>query len=357
MNDDAKPLLAARRCLRTRHISSTCTACVDMCPEEALVVKERRLLFAASKCTGCGACTSVCPEDALIAPAFTSEALEDAVRREAPQGSILFAAPHAGAAEKTEKTEKKILLPSLLYLSVDWLLLAIALGAKEIRLLYAPGSVDEENLSVITNRIGIVRKICAELHLPVELKALRGAPKVDAGRRRFFSRLAAALEPQDASSPQTQETRSRIAKTLLEEPFVQIPESRTRLIRALKRLLEKSGKADSREAAKLFSAPRIDAAKCSGCALCPAVCPTGALQSQGEGGTLRLLLNAGACTGCRLCADICFMTAVTLHKEASLEEVFSTPAKTLFSRKNDARAFDTWEDKLAGMINAPVYRT
>lgn len=61
MNDDAKPLLAARRCLRTRHISSTCTACVDMCPEEALVVKERRLLFAASKCTGCGACTSVCP--------------------------------------------------------------------------------------------------------------------------------------------------------------------------------------------------------------------------------------------------------------------------------------------------------
>ncbi len=351
MNDDAKPLLAARRCLRTRHISSTCTACVDMCPEEALVVKERRLLFAASKCTGCGACTSVCPEDALIAPAFTSEALENAVRREAPQGSILFAAPHAEAAGR------KILLPSLLHLSLDWLLLAIALGAKEIRLLYAPGSVDEENLSVITSRTGIVRKICDELHLPVELEAVRGAPKVDAGRRRFFSKLSAALEPQDTSSPQTQEMRSRIAKTLLEEAFVRIPEGRLRLIHALKRLLEKSGKPDSREAAKLFSAPRIDAAKCSGCALCPAACPTGALQSQGEGGTLRLLLNAGACTGCRLCADICFMNAVTLHKEASLEEVLSTPAKTLFSRKNDARAFDTWEDKLAGMINAPVYRT
>ena len=202
-----------------------------------------------------------------------------------------------------------------------------------------------------------MRKICAELHLPLELEALRGAPKVDAGRRRFFSRLGAALEPQDASSPQTQEARSRIAKTLLEEPFVRIPESRLRLIHALKRLLEKSGKADSREAAKLFSAPRIDAAKCSGCALCPAVCPTGALQSQGEGGTLRLLLNAGACTGCRLCADICFMNAVTLYETASLEDVFPTPAKTLFARKNDARAFDTWEDKLSGLINAPVYRT
>lgn len=351
MHDDAKPLLAGRRCLRTRHISSTCTACVDICPEEALVLKEKRLLFAASRCTGCGACTSVCPEDALIAPAFTSEALEGALRREAPQGRIVFATPNAGA------TGKKILLPSLLHLSVDWILLAVALGAKEIGLLYAPGSVDEEKLSVITSRIEIVRKICAELHLPLELEALRGAPKVDAGRRRFFSRLGAALEPQDASSPQTQEARSRIAKTLLEEPFVRIPESRLRLIHALKRLLEKSGKADSREAAKLFSAPRIDAAKCSGCALCPAVCPTGALQSQGEGGTLRLLLNAGACTGCRLCADICFMNAVTLYETASLEDVFPTPAKTLFARKNDARAFDTWEDKLSGLINAPVYRT
>ena len=178
------------------------------------------------------------------------------------------------------------------------------------------GSVDEENLSVITSRIGIVRKICDELHLPVELEAVRGAPKVDAGRRRFFSKLSAALEPQDTSSPQTQEMRSRIAKTLLEEAFVRIPEGRLRLIHALKRLLEKSGKPDSREAAKLFSAPRIDAAKCSGCALCPAVCPTGALQSQGEGGTLRLLLNAGACTGCRLCADICFMNAVTASRRS-----------------------------------------
>lgn len=189
MHDDAKPLLAGRRCLRTRHISSTCTACVDICPEEALVLKEKRLLFAASRCTGCGACTSVCPEDALIAPAFTSKALEDALRREAPQGRIVFAAPNAGA------TGKKILLPSLLHLSVDWILLAVALGAKEIGLLYAPGSVDEEKLSVITNRIEIVRKICAELHLPLELETLRGAPKVDAGRRRFFSSDSGGAKP------------------------------------------------------------------------------------------------------------------------------------------------------------------
>lgn len=51
------------------------------------------------------------------------------------------------------------------------------------------------------------------------------------------------------------------------------------------------------------------------------------------------------------------MNAVTLYETASLEDVFPTPAKTLFARKNDARAFDTWEDKLSGLINAPVYRT
>lgn len=355
MHELAKPLLAGRRCLKTRHISSTCTACIDICPEKALAVKEKHLVFGASQCTGCGACISVCPQDALIAPVFTDEAFEAVLRREAPLGRIVFATLNAAAEEK------KVSVPSLLYLTTDRLLFSTALGARAMTLIFTPGSADERALPVIERRLAILKKILSEFHLPLHVEIRCAKPRIDASRRRFFAGFGARLGEGSELEPESTEAKSRIAKSLAEEPFVRVPQSRSRLLFALATLREASGNKESPEASRCFTTPAIDPGKCSACALCAAVCPTGALQTvRGNGKSkeaLRLMLDAKACTGCRLCADICFMNAVDLHEETTLERALNPAPRQLFAASKDSHAFDTWEEKLSGMINAPIYRT
>ncbi len=44
-----------------------CQACVDICPTDALLMKEGRLVFDERFCLYCGACQEVCPEEGAIA--------------------------------------------------------------------------------------------------------------------------------------------------------------------------------------------------------------------------------------------------------------------------------------------------
>lgn len=42
-----------------------CTACVDVCPVEAIEMKGEKAVIDPEKCTDCGACVGECPVEAI----------------------------------------------------------------------------------------------------------------------------------------------------------------------------------------------------------------------------------------------------------------------------------------------------
>ena len=45
-----------------------CVACIEACPESAIIEKDSVYSIIAEKCIDCGACESTCPNGAISAP-------------------------------------------------------------------------------------------------------------------------------------------------------------------------------------------------------------------------------------------------------------------------------------------------
>ncbi|MGC5328976.1 4Fe-4S binding protein [Brevibacillus sp. SYSU BS000544] len=53
----------ASHCLRERFKDHTCKDCVDICPTQAITLKQNRVVVNEDKCNGCGLCTLACPTE------------------------------------------------------------------------------------------------------------------------------------------------------------------------------------------------------------------------------------------------------------------------------------------------------
>lgn len=63
----AKPRIAcvAASCVKVRNRNARCSVCMDVCPTQALTIRNNIIEFHDERCCGCGACASVCPTQAL----------------------------------------------------------------------------------------------------------------------------------------------------------------------------------------------------------------------------------------------------------------------------------------------------
>jgi ferredoxin len=48
-----------------KDVCTGCTACVDVCPVEAISMQDEKAVIDAEKCTDCGACIGECPVEAI----------------------------------------------------------------------------------------------------------------------------------------------------------------------------------------------------------------------------------------------------------------------------------------------------
>ena len=66
--------------------------------------------------------------------------------------------------------------------------------------------------------------------------------------------------------------------------------------------------------------PAINAARCTGCGRCIAVCPVHVLTFETERWTkFAVLVDANACTGCSLCEARCPFNAITMRPASQLQ--------------------------------------
>lgn len=67
-------------CLTSCRPGIPCTACADVCPENAVRVRERSVDIDPAACSGCGRCATVCPTGAVSVPALPLSSLYDCNR-------------------------------------------------------------------------------------------------------------------------------------------------------------------------------------------------------------------------------------------------------------------------------------
>lgn len=60
-------------CSRKKHLRSTCTACLEVCKDEAISITNNSIELNLERCTSCGECMIVCPLSAIAGIAGTRE--------------------------------------------------------------------------------------------------------------------------------------------------------------------------------------------------------------------------------------------------------------------------------------------
>ena len=344
------PIIIAKRCVRARHIASTCTACVDACPVDAMRLIDKHVKLHVPNCTLCGACAAVCPVDALYVAKPGGDALDKAFA-EAKQSGTLAVRCEMAAREEAPQSGASLRVPCLSGLDFSRLADAAAGGMTALTLTAGdcarcPRANPKEPVAETDGNLqGFFESAGAKTTV-----TLKRAPRtVDMSRRRLFGGFLRKSGADAQAAPAPDSAFARIA----DEPEKRLPDSRRRFIDAMKTFA--AGSPDAPAAADgLLVTVTGKADACSMCGICEMVCPTEAIKTVREVEGFRVSCVRAHCVGCGLCADICFPHALSLAPLTGLAAALDEKPETILFKKT-ASVHNSEKDGSA--VHVPVYRT
>jgi ferredoxin len=235
----------------TKKISplSTCSACMDECPDEAILFEDGKILIDDKRCSSCGVCITVCPVQAVKG---------ESPSRKVSQNYLLF--------------EQQSPLPGIMEM--------LYYHKKGIRYIH------QKTLNAdLVDRISQVNEILGSMQLELlqvtDQIVLKEKEQPRLSRRDFFAKLS-----------------SDSKKTVLSS------------VTPVKwRFNESSFKPSALFKDWSFHQVRISEDDCTLCEGCFNVCPPGIFSIWGN----ELIVNESRCTGCNLCMDICKTSAIDVE--------------------------------------------
>jgi ferredoxin len=297
-------------CAHSRSRIIGCTRCLDLCPAGAIAPAGEHVTIDANICAGCGQCAAACPTGAAVYTMPASSALLGKLRalllayREAGGEHaivLLHDEPHGAplidALEQFGGGLPANVLPFSLnevaQIGLEAIAAIFAYGASALRLLLRARS--RHDVLGLSRTIALAEPILAGLG--------------------FGDGRIAAIEVDD---PDLLDAALRTIPTMDCAPrpasFLPVGDQRGLLRFALRELHRAAP--EQRDTIELpahapFGAVEVDAAGCTLCLSCVAVCPTRALSDDPERPLLRF--SEEACVQCGLCAATCPERVITLR--------------------------------------------
>lgn len=281
-------------CAHRRQAIPGCQACLSVCPAGAISAGKESIRIEPHLCQGCGTCALVCPSGAVRyahpSPGFSLTRLQAALSawREAGGGPVGVWVASPEQVEDIPEGWLPQVVDEAASLGLEFWLAALAAGANRVAI--TPGAVPAETRRALEEQIGVGRAILAGLGWPAAL-GLADTPQA-------LTNLSESLPPMPPMEPAA----------------LPVTDDKRELLFAAIGALAAGGKADGVDFALPTAAPigevRIAADKCTLCAACVRICPTGALNLPGT--TSQLAFTEQQCLQCGLCLNVCPEKAVTL---------------------------------------------
>jgi ferredoxin len=352
--DRSQVLLDTKHCLHSQDQYSTCAACYDVCPVDAITVGKPPVLNAEA-CQSCLACIPACPVGAFRADDDVSSLLNCVMHVDSKAIELICGLhPHPETGKSMEGIGIRI-QGCLAGLGNGALLTLAALGLERILLRTDTcrackwGSLSER-IDQEARRANIFLTawdkvdniICMEkVDTPIE-RPLWEAKNPPLSRRDLFRMMARQGQVAMARAMENGPAGSKR----------QPGRDRLRLLAAVSHLPDPESDSTVNLDGFGFASLTISES-CTACGACGKACPTEALRfekNQEEMG-FTLSFTPQDCIGCDLCAHVCAPAAITLDHEPSFEKVLAKEpvlarsgelvrcerCKTLMAAKPDVR--------------------
>ena len=303
-------------CAHSRSRKTGCTRCIDVCPTSAIRSVGDKVEIDPRVCAGCGSCASVCPTGAAAYALPPGQAVFERLRtllgayRAAGGEDPVLLVHDTGHGEDMVAMMGRFgrglparVLPfavnAVTQVGFDFLAVALAYGASQIRILTGPANQGE--LDGLAGQIGLAETAMAGLGYGAGRVAI-----IDPGDPLAVSDLLYALAPVPAPTPGS---------------FLPMGGKRTLIMLALRHL---HGHApEPIDVLPLtpgapFGDVEVNAAGCTLCLACVGACPTGALIDNPD--RPMLSFQEEACVQCGLCRNTCPESVMTLVPRLNFTE-------------------------------------
>ena len=325
------------QCSRLRHMTATCTRCMNHCPQHAISFDES-IKIDVDKCDDCGICTNVCPTGALEGTSPTNAELIHRVEQRKQVAFLAFACPKAFKGSD----ERVIAVNCIGRLDESILVGAVSQGIPQVFLVDGPcqdcpsavgrkaaaQAVDESN--ALAQAFGISPRISFVSEVPFQTAATSGtAASPEALSRRAFlttfireTQAAAALTVSAVLEKEPEKKTERKKGELPQRLSIK----RQLLLEMLPRLGQVADPDFGLENGS-WATCRIKQS-CTACQMCAFFCPTGALSKTEQDGKPALTFRVSHCTNCRVCAEICYWKSLDLLPRVNLNKALEDVKET-----------------------------
>jgi ferredoxin len=296
-----------KTCAHSRSRLQGCDRCIEVCSTEAISAAGDHIRVEPHLCMGCGACATVCPSGAMQynfpSVSYWSGKLKSALEAYRTAGGedacLLLHNPTDGSALVQASALPSNVIPLETFhvasIGVDWLLGALALGARRVFVL-AAGSEAPQYLTALHEQMALGAEI------------LRG---LGYGENHFSLVEAAdttSLQQALAAEPQGSVPQHRAAFQLLDDKRTTLEFCIEHFTRHAPR---PAPEAILLPAGAPFGAVEVNGETCTLCLSCVATCPSSALRD--GAGTPQLKFVERNCIQCGLCENACPENAIRLH--------------------------------------------
>jgi ferredoxin len=299
-------------------LGEKCRICRASCESKSIVSDGKMVSIDSADCKACGVCTISCPHQAIIYPNFSLDQLEAEVEglllhsSEYMKPRIIAMVCQSSQYPAFDANVLPVTIPCLGMVSPGLILRALELGAQGIVLISAKEECQLKlDCSNWKGTVQFLQRLLEHWGIEPERVSALDEKNLTQGLPRFSRRIA-ELKPVAFTSSQSKA----------------IPDKGLGLPAAILAMSERLGaQATGRIAAGTvpFGKLALDAAKCTGCAVCVAHCPTDALADLKVAGSCRLVFRQESCVGCGQCVEVCPEKCLHLTKVLEVDKLSHEP--------------------------------
>lgn len=322
--DKGSVRLVENYCLYSRNKKTSCTACIDVCPTNALSLIDGKVKLNQEKCNDCNLCIQSCPTDALY---LEREMLHSYEEKIVARETVCF------TCDKQKHTPEDILVPCVSTLTAEHVLIALMYD-KKVQVFYDLDVCKsckkyQSNFIEAINSIKEINYIAhGEVSIIHDLPEKAGKKK-GLTRRELFTTTSSKAKHEVGTL-----LFDSFDKSLSVKNKIPLPERRRYLSGFVKR--EKKGRYLSINLADSLKLTKVKVNQdCDLCGICVKICPTGALKLTHQGNLLTLTYQAIQCINCEICSKSCsyiersvetsLCSALLEHKVLKSEETLDCP--------------------------------